>query len=163
MQGGARRFRARCLRKGHYSDEGVSFLGLVSPGGWKRLDVAVVASESVDSALNKNESELGVLVPTTLLQMLSDVHSLFDKVVEVFGDLWGEADLLQDSEDFASSDALHLWDTDGISESNADLRRRVALLGQFRNGIDDVVGGDSNPAWCSFSVWQASASDTLAL
>jgi hypothetical protein len=151
------------LRKKHCSDEGVSFLGLVSPGGWERLDIAVVASESVDSALNKNESELGVLVLTALLQMLSDVHSLFDKVVEVFGDLWGEADLLQDSEDFASSDALHLWETLRVSESHTDSRGRVTLLGELRDRVNDVVGGDTNPAWCGLSVWEASTSDTLAL
>jgi len=150
------------LIKKHCSDEGVSFLGLVSPGGWERLDIAVVASESVDSALNKNESELGVLVPTALLQMLSDVHSLLNQMVEVLGDLRGETDFLQDSEDFASSDALDLWNADLVPESDTDLRGGVTLLGKLDDRVNQVVGRNSNPRRSRLSVGQASATDTFA-
>ena len=75
----------------------------------------------MDSALDKNESKLSVLVASALLQMLSDVHSLFDQVVQILGDLGSETLLLQDSEDFASSDALDLWNTNCVSECDANL------------------------------------------
>lgn len=144
-------------------DESVGLLGLVSPGWWKCLHVTVVASESVDSALNQDESELCVFVLSELLQMLSDLYSLFDQVVEVFGEVWGETFLFQDSEDFAASDALDLGDSVAISESDTDLRRHVSLLGKLNNLLNEVLGLDFDPAWSGLSVWQASAGDTLAL
>ena len=77
------------------SDEGVGSLGDISPGGAEGLDVTVVTGESVDSALNANESELGISVLTVLLQMLSDVDGLSDEVVEVLGERGGHAVFLQ--------------------------------------------------------------------
>ena len=148
---------------GRRSDESVSLLGVVSPGGWESLGVAVVARKSVDSGLDHDESELASDVLSELLQMLSNLEGLLDEVVEVFGDLGGESRLLQDSEDFASSDALHLWDAMAISESDTDLRRGEALLRELDNLINEVVGRNSNPAWSCFSVWEASTCDTLAL
>ena len=73
---------AKCVSK---SDQGVSSLGDISPGGAEGLDVTVVTGKSVNSALDANESELGISVGTVLLQMLSDVDGLSDKVVEVLG------------------------------------------------------------------------------
>ena len=122
------------------SDQSVSLLGVVPPGRWRRLDVAIVASKSVDSALNKNESELGVLVASALFQVLSDVHSLLDQMVQVFRDLRSQADFLQDSEDFAASDALDLWDSDLVSESDTNLGRSVPLLGELDDGVYQLVG-----------------------
>ena len=99
----------------------------------------------MDSAFNENQSELGVLVASAFLQVLSDVHSLLDQMVKVFWDLRGEANFLQDSEDFAAGDALHLWNTNSVSKSDTDLRWRVAFLGELNNGVNDVVGGYINP------------------
>ena len=145
------------------SDQSVSLLRVVPPGGRESLGVAVVASQSVDTGLNHNESELGVSVLSELLQVLSDLESLLDQVVEVFRDLGGQARLLQDSEDFAAGDALHLGDSVAISESNTDLGWGEALLGELDNLINEVVRRNSNPAWSRFSVREASACDTLAL
>ena len=148
---------------GRRSDESVSLLGVVSPGGWESLSVTVVASESVDAGLDHNESELAGDILSELLQMLSDLEGLLDQVVEVFGDLGSESRLLQDSEDFAASDALDLGDAMAISESDADLRWGETLLGGRDNLINEVVGGNSDPAWSRLSVWEASSCDTLAL
>lgn len=63
------------------SDKSVSLLGVVSPGGRKRLNVAVVAGESVDSGLNKDKSEFSVLVFSELFQMLPDCDGLLDQMV----------------------------------------------------------------------------------
>ncbi len=51
----------------------------------------------MDSTLNKNESELAVLILSVSLQVLSNVDSLLDEVVEILWDFWGETVLLQDS------------------------------------------------------------------
>ena len=75
----------------------------------------------MDSALGQNESEFGISVLSALLQVLSDANSLFDQMVQVFWDLWGETVLLQDSEDFATSDAFDLRDSVTIPEGNTNL------------------------------------------
>lgn len=105
----------------HCSDEGVGLLGVVSPGGGERLNVAVVAGESVDSALNANKTELGVSILSELLKMLSDGNGLLDEHVQVFGDLGGKTSLFEDSEDLGAGDSLNLGDTVRVSKSDADL------------------------------------------
>ena len=99
----------------------------------------------MDAALNKNESELGVFVASALLQMLSDVHSLLDQMVKVFRDLRSQALFLQDSEDFAASDALNLRNTNSVPESNTDLGWGAALLGKLDDLVNEVVSADLNP------------------
>ena len=42
----------------------------------------------MDSGLDKNQTELGVLVLAVSLQMLSDSDSLFNKMIKVFRDFW---------------------------------------------------------------------------
>ena len=99
----------------------------------------------MDAALNKNESELGIFVASALLQMLSDVHSLLDQMVKVFRDLRSQALFLQDSEDFAASDALHLWNASRVPESDTNLRGSVALLGKLNNLFNKISSADLNP------------------
>ena len=79
------------------SDEGVCLLGVVSPGWGKRLNVAVVAGESVNTGLNENQSELGIFVLSELFQMLSDGDGLFNQMVEILWDLGSETVLFKDS------------------------------------------------------------------
>ena len=86
------------------------------------LSLPVVTSKSVDSAFDKNESKLGILVLSEFLQVLANVNSLLNHVVEIFWDLRGEASLLQDSQNFATSDTFNLGNTIAISEDNTDLR-----------------------------------------
>ena len=117
----------------------------------------------MDSALGQNESEFCILVQTALFQVLSDVNSLFDQMVQVFRDLWCEAGLLQDSEDFASGNALHLRDSMAISESDTNLGWRATLLRKLVNLLNEIVGRNLDPAGRRLSVWEASASDTFTL
>lgn len=129
----------------HCSDEGVGLLGVVSPGGRERLNVAVVAGESVDARLNENKSELGILVLSELFQMLSDCDRLLDQVVEVLGDLGGETVFLEDSQNLGAGDTLNLGDAMGVTESDTDLGGAGSLLGQFDNLLNDVVTADLDP------------------
>ena len=46
----------------HLGDDGAGGGGLVLPGGRQDTDGLVVASETVDTRLDENETELGVLV-----------------------------------------------------------------------------------------------------
>ncbi len=144
-------------------DEGVSLLGLVLPGGMQLLGGSVVASESVDSALDENKSELAVLVLSVSLQVLSNVDSLLDQVVEVLGDLGGETVLLQNSEDLVSGHSLDLGNAVVVSKEDANLRGGGALLGELNNLFNQFVSGDLNPAGGSTSGGEASASNTLTI
>ena len=82
----------------------------------------------MNSALNENESELSVLILSVFLQVLSNIHGLFDKVIKIFRNLWGEPVLLQDSEDLIASDTFDLRNSIVISEDDTNLGGRAALL-----------------------------------
>ena len=58
----------------------------------------------MNSALDKNKSELGVLVLPVPLKMLPDGNCLLDQVVAVLGQLRGHALALQDAQDLVAGD-----------------------------------------------------------
>lgn len=58
------------------SDNGAGSSGLVLPGGGQDTDGLVVTSQTVDSGLDENEAELGVLVLAVALKVLADSDSL---------------------------------------------------------------------------------------
>ena len=62
----------------------------------------------MDSGLDQNESELGILVLPVPLQMLADGHSLLDEEVDVLGQLGGHGLGLQDAENLVSGNETHL-------------------------------------------------------
>lgn len=58
-------------------DNGAGSSGLVLPGRGEDTDGLVVAGQTVDSGLDENETELGVLVLSVALKVLADGNSLF--------------------------------------------------------------------------------------
>ena len=64
--------------------------------------------QSVDSALNQNKSELGILVLPVPLQMFSDGHCLLDQIVAVLWQSWSHSLALQDTQDLVTSDESDL-------------------------------------------------------
>lgn len=101
----------------------------------------------MDSGFDQNQSELGVLVLSVSLQVLSDRHSLLDQVVQVFRDLWSQTVGLQDSQDLVTSDNLGLGNSVGISQDNTDLRRSQTLSGVLDDLLNDVIGRQLEPSW----------------
>lgn len=57
-------------------DEGGGGGALVPPGGGEDTDGLVVAGQTVDAGLDKNQAELGVLVLAVALEVLADGNSL---------------------------------------------------------------------------------------
>lgn len=57
-------------------DQGGGSGGLVAPGGGKDTDGLVVAGQTVDTGLDQNEAELGVLVLAVTLKVLADSDGL---------------------------------------------------------------------------------------
>lgn len=74
-------------KKSHTCETQQSFIrvDLLFPDWWELLSLLVVTSKSVDPALDQNQPKLGVFVLSVPLQMLTNSHSLLDKVVEILG------------------------------------------------------------------------------
>lgn len=101
----------------------------------------------MDSGFDQNQSELGVLVLSVSLQVLSDRYSLLDQVVQVFRDLWSQTVGLQDSQDLVTSDNFGLRNSVSISQDNTDLRRSQTLSGVLDDLLNDVIGRQLEPSW----------------
>ena len=56
---------------------------LLLPGGRKLLSTLVVTSQTVNTALDQNQTELGVAVLSVALQVLSDGDGLLDEEVHI--------------------------------------------------------------------------------
>lgn len=61
-------------------DDGGGGRGLVAPGGGEDTDGLVVAGKTVDTRLDENEAELGVLVLAVALKVLADSDGLIHLV-----------------------------------------------------------------------------------
>ena len=144
-------------------NESLGFLGLVSPGWWKCLGGSVVSCKSVDSWLNQNESEFSVSVGSEFLNMLSYIDGFFDKMIEIFWEVWSNSGYFQNSEDLLTSDMVDLRNTILISENNTDLRWWWPSLGHSCDLLGQVSCWDLSPTWWCFSVWKTSAGNTLSL
>lgn len=117
----------------------------------------------MDSGFDQNQSELGILVLSVSLQVLSDSDSLLDQVVQVFGDLWSQTVGLQDSQDLVTSDNLGLGNSVGISQDNTDLRRSQTLSGVLDDLLNDVVGGQLEPSWSVSRVRSSGGRNSFSL
>lgn len=58
------------------SDKGGGGGALITPGGGQDTDGLVVAGQTVDTGLDQNQAELGVLVLAVALEVLADSDSL---------------------------------------------------------------------------------------
>jgi hypothetical protein len=67
-------------------DDGAGSGGLVLPGRGQDTDGLVVAGQAVDSRLDENEAELGVLVLAVALEVLADGDSLHAVSKHILGD-----------------------------------------------------------------------------
>jgi len=145
------------------SDDGAGSSGLVLPGGGQDTDGLVVTGKTVDSGLNENEAELGVLVLAVALKVLADSNSLLDEHVQILGKLGGEAVGLQDSEDSVTGDNLDLGNAVGVTEDDTDLRRGSTLSGELADLVDDLVGGSLQPRGGGAGVGESGGRNALAL
>jgi len=84
-------FKALNQRMTTLCDHGAGSGALVLPGWWQSTNGLVVSGQTVDTGLDENETELGVLVLSVALEMLSHGDGLLDQHVKVLWDFWGEA------------------------------------------------------------------------
>ncbi len=134
----------------------------VSPVSRKLSCGTVVSCQSVDTGFDKNKTELGVLVLSVALQMLSDLDGLLDKHVKILGDLGGKSVGLQETNDLLSGDRLDLGDSIGITKNDTNLGRGQTLLCKLANLFFDIRGGDLQPRRRSALVRAGTLRDTLS-
>lgn len=123
----------------------------------------VVSSKSVDSGLDKNESELGVLVLSIAVQMSSDINSTLDQVIEIFRDLRSQSRLLEDSQDLLSRNGLDLRVSLGVSKDDTNLRGSLAFLRQLSNLSLHSLSIFLDPRRLGSRVRESRAGDTLSI
>jgi len=109
----------------------------------------------MDTGLDENETELGVLVLSVALEMLADSDGLLDQHVQVLWDLWGEAIRLENSENLVASDDLNLSNTVRVTENNTNLRWSGTLLRELADLIYNLLGSGLQPRRRSARVWES--------
>jgi len=99
----------------------------------------------MDTRLDKNQTELGVLVLTVALKMLTNLYSLLDKHVKILWNLWSKSVSLKDTYDLLSSYRLNLCDTIGITKDNSDLGWSKTLLGELAYVLLNISSRNLQP------------------
>lgn len=117
----------------------------------------------MDSGFDQNQSELGVLVLSVSLQVLSHGNSLLDQEVQVLWDLRSQTVGLEDSQDLVTGDDLSLGNTVSVSQDNTNLRRSQTLSGVLDDLLNNLVRGQLEPRRSVSRVWNGRRADTLTL
>lgn len=79
----------------------------------------------MDTRFDQNQSEFGVFVLSVALQMLADGDSLLDQIVQIFWDVWSQAQSFQDPQDFVAADETHLSNTMRITKDDTCLQNET--------------------------------------
>jgi len=123
----------------HLGHQGGGGGALILPGGWEDTLGLVVPGQSVDSALDQNETKLCVLILPVTLQMFPDGYSLLDKVVAILWQFWGHSLSFQDTQDLVASDEPDLGHTMAIPENDTNLGRSQTFLSKLENLVLDLL------------------------
>lgn len=151
------------IQRDRLSDDGAGGGGLVLPGRRQDTDGLVVAGKTVDTRLNENETELGVLVLAVALKVLADGNSLLDQHVQILRELRSETVGLEDTEDLVTSNEADLGNSVGVTQDDTDLGGGGTTLGETADLLNDLVGSGLQPRGGSAAVGGSRRADTLSL
>lgn len=93
----------------------------------------------MDSALYKNQPEFGILIFPVPLKMLADSNSFLDQVIQILRDLRCKTMSFQNSENLASSNTFHLWNSVRVTKNDTNLRWGQTLLRKFADGLINLI------------------------
>ena len=116
----------------------------------------------MDTALDQNQTKLAILVLAVPLQMLPDLHGLFDEHVEVLGNLGSQSVGLEDADNLLSRDGTDLGNAIGITEDNTNLGGSQTLFGQTADLVLHVGRVGLEPRGGSALVGAGTLGDTLS-
>jgi hypothetical protein len=117
----------------------------------------------VDSGLDQNQSELGVLVLSVSLQVLSDRDSLLNQEVQILWNLWSQTVGLQDTQDLVTGDNLSLGNTVSISQQNTNLGWGQTFSGVLDDLLNNSLRRELEPSWSVSGVWKSGRRNTFTL
>ena len=123
----------------------------------------VVARETVNTRLDKNETELRIHVLAVALKVLAHTNSALDKVVEVLRDLRSKALRLEDTQDLVTSHKADLGDTVAVTQDGTNLRGGNTLTRHLDDLGDHLLRGSLEPRRRRARVRQSRSADTLTL
>ena len=118
---------------------------LILPVGRKFSGHAVISSQTVDTAFNKNKTEFRILVLSVYFQVLTYLDSLFDKHVKILRDFRSQSISLKDAYDLLTSDTLNLSNTVRIPQNHTDLTGGQTLFCQLANLLLNISSADLEP------------------
>jgi len=144
-------------------DHGRGRAAVVLPLRWQLFLFLVVASQSLQTRLDENQAEFRVGVFAVFLEVLANVDSFADEVMQILRESGSEAFDLQDAKNLGVGDGLHAGNTVGITEHHADLRRSHALLRIGYNIAGNLCRLGVAPFWRRATVRQRRACHTFAI
>jgi len=115
----------------------------------------------VDTRLDENQTELGILVLAVLLKVLADSNSLLDEVVKILRDARGKTVETKDAKNLGASDCLDLTDTLTVTKDNTDLAGGETLASELADALRDLSRGDLQPGRSSATVGNGRATHTV--
>jgi hypothetical protein len=143
-------------------DHGGGSGGLVLPVSFKLTGGTVVPGKSVDTALDKNQAELGVLILTVALQVLTNLNSLLDKHVQILWDFRGKTVGLEDTHNLLSGNRADLSDSVRVTKDDTNLGGGKTLLGELADVLLNVGSRNLAPTGGSAFVRAGTLGDTLS-
>jgi len=99
----------------------------------------------VDTSLDKNQTELGILVLAVLLKVLADSHSLLDEVVKILRDAGGKTVETKDTKNLRAGDGLNLTDALAVTKNNTDLAGGETLTSKLADALGHLSRGGLQP------------------
>jgi len=117
----------------------------------------------VDTGLDENEAELGVLVLAVAFKMLAHRDGLFDELVKVFWNFRSKTVASKNAKNLVSCYNLDLCNSMRITENYTDLRGSVTLLCELANLVLDLIWGSLEPVWSSSAVGNGRGRNALAV
>ncbi len=92
----------------------------------------------MDTGLNENQVELGVLILAVGIKMLAHANGLLNEEIEILGEFSCEAGGLENTENFVSGNGIDLGNAVLITKDDTDLGRGHTLLCHLRDHILDL-------------------------
>jgi hypothetical protein len=115
----------------------------------------------VDTSLDKNQTELGILILAVLLKMLADGNSLLDKVIQILRDARSKTIETKDTKNLRASDCLNLTDTLTVTKNNTDLAGSETLTSKLADALRDLSWSGLQPRGSGATVWSSRSTHTL--
>lgn len=116
----------------------------------------------MNPGFHENQTVSAVLVLPVPFQVTTDVDSLLDQLIEILRDLRSETCSLEDPEDLAPGEGVHVRDAHDITQDHTDLRRSEPTTSEFVDLFLDSIRLVLDPSRGGAAVGERGSGDTLS-